>query len=717
MASTAPHSTASARPHVAAAGPSRRGARVRTAARPAGPVVLALVAYLAYAAYQVWPALENLGTVIYGAPGDYTGAIAYLRELVEGGINPFAPGTIDDWNAPEGLPVNWRVNLTGVTSMSLLYVLALAFGPVTAFTLFTLTGYAASAFAMFLLARRVSGHAGASFVAGWAFAFFPYLANKGAGHPHFVHGWVLVVLVWRMLELHERPTIRNGLWAGGAAILAMSWTGYHILIAGVLFATLLAVVAVAALARRDLRRRLAPLVIAAVLAAGYVGGLAAVTLVGAGEGEGLRSHDIAALYTYSSRLHEFLVPPGGTMLLGDRTRPWLEERIHGSNGSESTLYLGVTVLAAALAGLIAALVRRRRDRRGAFVAAAALAVGATAVYFSAPPKIDIGPLTVPTPSEFIFDLTSTWRVYARFVIVVMLAACLLAALGLARLAQRGGRAGAALLVAAAAAVFVDLHFKPFDGAGTALSAPPAIQALERLPPGMVAHYPLLPEGVGDYNDLFLQGYHDKRVLNGYGGTEQEARALRLADFDDPRTPGRLASLGFRYALVPPGELDRPVRRAHARPVARGGYGGGEATIYELTAPPLALVAGVDGFGDVEQDGERDAQWMTAREGRVELWYRCRCRGTVRASLTSLVRQRVVVSDPRGRALARATVLPGQQVPVAVPVSVRGHAALVVRADPGPQQIPGPDPRAVSVRVTGLRFRPDATNPGRRRSGR
>jgi hypothetical protein len=388
--------------------------------------------------------------------------------------------------------------------------------------------------------------------------------------------------------------------------------------------------------------------------------------------------------------------------------------MHGSNGSENTLYLGVTVLLAGLLGLLASL----RDRRRAFPALAALAVTGVAVYFSAPPKVNVGPLTLPTPSELIFDVTSTWRVYSRFVTVVMLGACLLAALGLARLGRRGGAGAAALLVAAGAAVVVDLHFKPFGGAGTALSAPPAIQALERLPPGIVAHYPLVPEGVGDYNDIFLQGYHDRRVINGYGGTEQEARNLTLADFDDPLTPGRLVSLGVRYAFVPEGATDRPVQRALARPVARGGYAAGEATIYELTAPPLAIVAGSDGFDAVEADAGRSAQWLTADEGTVDVWYGCRrCGGVLTGTLTSLVPQRVTIAGDDGRALARVDVPPGRQVPVAVPLTVARHAELTIRAEPGPAQVPGPDPRDVSVRVIGLRFETHETRRAARRSRR
>ena len=49
---------------------------------------------------------------------------------------------------------------------------------------------------------------------------------------------MFVLLTWRMLVLAEKPTLRNGLWAGLSALLAMTWIQYNLLIGGVLFATL-----------------------------------------------------------------------------------------------------------------------------------------------------------------------------------------------------------------------------------------------------------------------------------------------------------------------------------------------------------------------------------------------------------------------------------------------------------------------------------------------
>ncbi len=40
--------------------------------------------------------------------GDLDGSIAHLRELVDGHHNPFGPGRIGDFNAPDGLESDGR---------------------------------------------------------------------------------------------------------------------------------------------------------------------------------------------------------------------------------------------------------------------------------------------------------------------------------------------------------------------------------------------------------------------------------------------------------------------------------------------------------------------------------------------------------------------------------------------------------------------------------
>jgi hypothetical protein len=72
---------------------------------------------------------------------------------------------------------------------------------------------------------------------------------------------------------------------------------------------------------------------------------------------------------------------------------------------------------------------------------------------------------------------------------------------------------------------------------------------------------------------------------------------------------------------------------------------------------------------------------------------------------SLQRPRIVtISTSDGHVLRRFTVRPGVRQRVTVPLRFDRRSLLVVKATPGPEQIPGPDPRDVSIRVARLAFR-------------
>ena len=90
-----------------------------------------------------------------------------------------------------------------------------------------------------------------SLLIGWAFAFYPYPVMKAGGHVHFVHGWPLVLILWRMLVLYESPigAKRRACRARDRASRS-SWSPYFLLIGGVAFAALFAVGVVAPFVRK-----------------------------------------------------------------------------------------------------------------------------------------------------------------------------------------------------------------------------------------------------------------------------------------------------------------------------------------------------------------------------------------------------------------------------------------------------------------------------------
>jgi hypothetical protein len=534
---------------------------------------------------------------------------------------------------------------------------------------------------------------------------------NGRTHLEFAHSWPFALLIWRMLVVHERPTVRNGLVAGAAAVVCLSFNAYFLLIGGVAYAALIAGGLLFAWRDRVLGAALRAHAAGAAVVAAVLAAYAGLNATAGGDGE-IRDYDLAELYVYSSRALHYVVPhPGSKLFLGAGDGWW---ETHAMSGlAESGHYLGLTVLALALVAVGAALLGRlsRAQARVTWLIAAA---GVLAALFSAPPTFQAGGVTIHMPSWFVFEVLPTWRVYSRFGLLVMTAAALLAAIGLARLLRGRSPAVAAVLAAVVGTLVVlDLWTHP-SPASSRVPAPAVYEAVEDLPPGIVAEYPLFQNAVPEYQFALYQGQHDHPILNYYNaGTRQELRALWIADLEDPDTAGQLALLGVRYVVltlgpppagVPaPGEPGRGFRRLREQD--------GKA-VYEVTAAPAAsLTWPARGFAPPE--GERDGRfaWMTEADGEIDVLARCRpCSGSVRLRVASFLRpRRVRIRDAGGRVRWEGTVGGGAPRSVEIPVRFGGELRLELEASPGPQSVRestgAPDPRDLAIRVEEPRFVP------------
>ena len=673
-------------------------------------LLLAFAVYLGFACYFTWPLVTDLSHTFYGAAGDPYGTMSFFRELVAHHHNPFLPGTISQLNAPEGQPIPWTRDLASMPGILSLYVLTAAFGATAAYGLYALLGYTLSGLAMFLFVRRLTGNAWASLIAGWAFAFYPYAIINGQGHDDNIHGWVLVLGVWRMVELMKRPTRRNAVLAGLAVAFGMWWTPYFILLGGVTYlAAAVGSLAVAWRAGR-LRQMLGPQAITAAIVVVFLGFLAALSTGPQGNSTGVRVNGVPALNTYAARPLEYVVPDAQSPLFGGNTVHYLQSHIHGSNAAESTLYVGVTIVLLALIAFWA-FVRRRLPSGLAGAVLVLSLIALAALLTSAPPQARVFGVLVPFPSHFIAKVTTTWRVYARFVIVVMLALSALAGVGLYALARaRAWWVAGAILLCASVAVPLDLWSR-LGGRTNTIEVPHLYRALGRQPPGLVASYPLTPVGENNYGEVFFRDVVDKPMINGYlEGTAEEKRALSLANLADPSTGPRLAALGVRYVIVEstppgyglpsPGKPGRGFRRLFGEP-----YG----SIYLVTARPagLALATPGDGFGVDEPSPSGTFNWLLQPSGKIQLAGHCvRCHGVLSMTIASFAKPRtVIVSSSTGRVLARRRV--GAPATLSFPLTYTRKTSVRIATSPGPQSIaktiPSTDPRSVSVQVSNLRF--------------
>ena len=117
-------------------------------------LALATILYLGFACYLTWPLVTDLAHSIYGyPPGDPYGTMAFYRELVDHHLNPFLPGSIMQFAAPEGQPIPWTRDLASMPGVLSLYLLTALFGATRAYGLYTLAGYTLTGAVTFMVAR------------------------------------------------------------------------------------------------------------------------------------------------------------------------------------------------------------------------------------------------------------------------------------------------------------------------------------------------------------------------------------------------------------------------------------------------------------------------------------------------------------------------------------------------------------------------------------
>jgi hypothetical protein len=698
--------------------PLRRGGRIRTLfdTRGGQTAVVALV-YLASSILITWPFAIHPGDRIFGVVGsDLTSNITRFRELAQDLQPPFLAGDVPDLDAPMGLESDWTVDLASISSSSALWALSVAFGGVAANGIWVIATFTLSALSMFLLARWVTGHAGASFLASLAFGFWPY-SYAHASVP-LGQAWVLVLLVWRMLVLLEQPSARNGLLAGLAGVLTVSWTHYWLLIGGVLYVTLAAVCLALAAARRSFFEQLRGQAISAALVLGFVGFIYAVASSSGFEGvpERATGENIA----YSARPLMYVLPDPGNPFFGDEAGEILNKHysstgaLEGKTAFLNPLYLGIATMLLGLVGALWTVRRFVRRRAAAFkdgisgAAVGAAAAVLVALIFSAPPEVTIRGTVINFPMHYVNQLTTTFRTTARFGLVVMLGLCIFAAIGARELLRRlPSRMGAALLVPLAVVIAADLYVER-DPRTTEVTFPRIYATLRGEPEGILAEYPIdVAVNQRDNYATWHQDAHGFPLFNGYReDTDSESMKLDLTDLSRKATIPTLRHLGVRYLIIrrlglAPENLPKPGSRIKGlRLLDQDEYG----ALYRVTAAPApAIVLSKRGFDYPEGDQSGTWRWMRSRSAQLQIGALCDPCNVIlrfRADPAFRIPRRLTFTDEHGRVIARRRI---GRLDTQIKLSLRlhGRTVLTMTSDPPPRSARdlglGPEARPLGVR--------------------
>ena len=93
---------------------------------------------------------------------------------------------------------------------------------------------------MFAFVRWLTRRNSIALLAGYAFAFTPYLQIKTGVHPSYVYEGLFVGIIWLFLMFWKRPRPALAVWMAVLTALTFYWDAYFVLIAGILWAGLLA---------------------------------------------------------------------------------------------------------------------------------------------------------------------------------------------------------------------------------------------------------------------------------------------------------------------------------------------------------------------------------------------------------------------------------------------------------------------------------------------
>ena len=193
-----------------------------------GRHLLVLLGYSVVAVAFTWPLAAHIGTHLTGSPAGDAGVYVwnqwvFRHELLEHLHSPYFTDKI--------FSLSGRANLSLHNYTAFQDLVALPFigwlGVVTTFNLVYLLMTVLTAYAVFLLARHVTGGTPEAWLAGLLFAWSPTLVTRGGAHFSLVAAAPLAVFLLLLLRAAERQRIRDALALGATCWWAASTDVYY----------------------------------------------------------------------------------------------------------------------------------------------------------------------------------------------------------------------------------------------------------------------------------------------------------------------------------------------------------------------------------------------------------------------------------------------------------------------------------------------------------
>lgn len=566
------------------------------------PLLLAAAALIAITCAYTWPLLPYAASSVAHDRGD-----PLLVTWILWWSSHAVPLTDAWWNAPAFHPspgvLAFSENLLGLAPLTVPVNLVTG-SPLLAYNAAFFSSYVFSGLGAYLLAFVLTRCHGASFVAAIAFAFAPYRLSH-TQHLQLLSSYWMPVAIAALHLFVASPKWR---WA---ALFAASWVmqalacGYYLFFLSIFVLLWLAWFAPGRLSIRDAVRLGTAWAIA-------IGVLAPVLL-------GYRSIHAAYGFRRSPvELVNYSADIAGVLAASPDSLLWSWLRF--SEGAESEIFPGLTIVLLLVAGLVVFRIRGRGEARGALFFYAGSAVLMWMLALGPAPKLSGVAIGVPGPYALLAQLPGFdgMRVPARLWMVSVLGLAVAAAFVVARIDAR--RVRRAIVAAASLGMLLDAWPRAFPVVAAPGTRVTSGSARARL--GLPLHeaetetmYGAIPQG--------------RRVFNGYSGysAPQHAALRYLLERHDPTILARLAATEPIEVIVESaGDSDGAWNAFVQRhPGARKTDTGPDWTAYELSAsgaaaPPdvrgaairIAAIATTDNAPHINAvlDGDLHTRWHT-----------------------------------------------------------------------------------------------------------
>ena len=440
-----------------------------------------------------------------------------------------APSTIFDGNIfypePNVLTFSDAMVVEGLVAAPLLWA---GIRPVLVHNALLFGAVIVSAAGMVVLVERLTGNRAAAVIGGIIFAFAPYRFD------HLMHmelQWTVWVpwALWAVHRTTESGRLLHGLQAGLFVALQMLSSVYY----GIFLATLLPLVAgllLLSLPKSQALRAFRALALGGAAAA-IVCSLYALPYLAASRQVGRRP--AREINQFSAQPRDYLVATPDNRIYGDVF----------DSPPERRLFPGIVPVLLA----IAAVFPRPRTRAAvvyliAFVAAFDMSLGFHGYVY-----------------EFLYMYVPVFaglRVPARLGIFVIGFLAILAAQGYAALHNAVPPAARRVLaVVISCVLLLEYSVSPLQLVRYENTAPPVYEFLARLPPGVVAEFPVpLKNAVPgpDARYIYMSTFHWQKLVNGYSGFYPDSYLRRLdglQSFPDPSSLEILRQTGVSYVVV------------------------------------------------------------------------------------------------------------------------------------------------------------------------